>query len=240
MWQSSPAALMLGHDEVHVWRAQLDVSPQALAVYRRCLSVDEISRAQQLHNPCDQRRFIARRGILRRLLSNYLDIKPAEILFNYTAYGKPRLSVRDQRNALRFTLSHTSDHALYAFSQGRDIGIDIAYISPFDYEQIASNLFAPEEYALLCALPSAQRARAFFRLWTCKEAYIKACGLGLSLPLDMFAISFELDEPARLLYDNHQIGVSRSNLRELLLDEHHVAALAVEGNDWHLRCWHYS
>jgi 4'-phosphopantetheinyl transferase len=241
MWQSPPAELSLVNDEVHVWRAHLDVSAHDLAAYQRSLSADEMSRAQRLHNPADQRRFVARRGILRCLLSNYLGIKPAEILFIHTANGKPTLSIGNERNALSFTLSHASDQALYAVSQGRDIGIDIEYIQcPFDYEQIASSLFAHEEYALLCALPLSQRARAFFRLWTCKEAYIKACGLGLSLALDTFAVSLEPDKPARLLYSHDQVGASRSNLRELWIDENHVAALAVEGNDWQLRYWYYA
>jgi 4'-phosphopantetheinyl transferase len=240
MWQSPPAALLLGHDEVHVWRAQLDVSAHDLATYQRSLSADEISRVHQLYNPADQRRFVARRGILRRLLSNYIAIKPAEIHFIHTAYGKPTLSFRDQHHAFHFTLSHTSDQALYAVSQGRDVGIDIEYIRPFDYEEIASSLFAAEEYALLCALPSAQRAKAFFRLWTCKEAYIKACGLGLSLPLDTFAVGFEPDKPARVLYGHNRVDAPHSNLQELSIDENHVAALAVDGNDWQLRCWQYN
>ena len=241
MWQSPPVALSLGHDEVHVWRAQLDASAHDLVAYQCSLSADELSHMQRLHNPADQRRFVARRGILRGLLSKYVDIKPAEILFNYTAYGQARLSVRYQHNALRFTLSHASDHALYAVSQSRDIGIDIEYLQcSFDYEQIAGSLFAAEEFALLSALPLAQRSRAFFRLWTCKEAYIKAYGLGLSLPLNTFAIALDLDQPVRLLYGHNQGDASCLSLRELPINEHHVAALAVKGNDWHLRCWHYA
>jgi len=240
MWQSPPAVLSLGYDEVHVWHAQLDVSTHDLVAYERSLSADERSRVQLLHHSVDQRRFIARRGILRRLLSIYLDIKPAKILFKYTDYGQPRLSVRDQSNALRFTLAYASDHALYAVSQSRDIGIDIEYLQcSFDYELIASSLFAAEEFALLSALPLAQRTRAFFRLWACKEAYIKACGLGLSLPLNTFAVALDLDQPALLLYGHNQADALHSSLRELPINEHHVAALAVNGNDWHLRCWHY-
>jgi len=241
MWQPPPAALLLGQDEVHVWHAQLDISPQDLATYQHSLSTDEIARAQRLHNPADQRRFVARRGLLRRLLSNYLQVRPAEIRFSYTAYGQPLLSVRDQRNRLRFSLSHTSDHALFAVSRNRDIGIDIEYLHYlFEYEQIAGSLFAAEEYALLCALPLAQRAKAFFRLWACKEAYIKACGLGLSLPLNTFAVALAPDESARLLYVHKQGGAAHSSLRELQIDEQHAAALAVEGSDWQLRCWQYT
>ncbi len=240
MWQSSPAALWLANDEVHVWRADLDVSTHDLALYQRSLSPDEISRVERLQNPADQRRFVARRGILRSLLSSYLESRPADILFTYTAYGKPMLNIQDQSNVLRFTLSHTSDHALFAVSQGRDVGIDIEQIPySFDYEQIAGSLFATEEYALLCALPLPQRNTAFFRLWTCKEAYIKAGGLGLSLALDSFAVSFGLATPAHLLYGPNQVDASGWSLRELPIDENHAAALVVEGNDWQLRCWHY-
>jgi len=241
MWQSPPVELALLSDEVHVWCADLSVPEHVLAAYQRSLSADEMLRAQRLHDPTDRRRFVARRGILRHLLSYYLGTKPAEILFTYTPYGKPILNVGDKPGAIRFTLSHASDQALYAVSEGRDIGIDIEYKqSPFDYEQIASTLFANEEYALLCALPVSQRSAAFFRLWACKEAYVKACGLGLSLSLDRFAILFDLDHPARLLYRHDQIEALHSNLRELSIGENYVAALAVEGNGWELRCWQYN
>lgn len=237
MWQIPPA-VALGLDEVHVWQAQLDVSTQDLATYQGSLNADESARAQRLHNPIDRRRFIARRGILRHLLGSYLGILPAEIYFTYTAYGKPELSVPNDRSALHFTLAHSSGQALYAVNYGRAIGIDIEHIQrSFDHEQIAGTLFAAEERAFLCTLPPAQRTTAFFRLWACKEAYIKACSLGLSLLLNTFAIALETDQPARVLYGHHQSSALRLNLRELPIDEDYVAALAVEGDNWQVRCW---
>src|SRR5689334_9093343 len=116
MWRSAPAAALLHHDEVHVWRARLDIEARHLVEYQSGLSSDEAARAQQFDNPVDRRRFIVRRGILRRLLGMYVGIRPAAVQLKYTAYGQPWLCLRDQRHSLRFSLSHVSDRALYAVS----------------------------------------------------------------------------------------------------------------------------
>jgi 4'-phosphopantetheinyl transferase len=150
------------------------------------------------------------------------------------------LQTKGKDIALCFNLSHTSEQALYAISWGRDVGIDIERMpSSLDHDQIANSLFAAEERALLAGLPASQRAGIFLRLLACKEAYIKACGLGLSLALDRFAISIDADQSARLLYGHDRAGTLHPDLRELASSQGHAAALAVRGCDWHLKCWHF-
>lgn len=120
---------------------------------------------------------------------------------------------------------------------GRDVGVDVEEVRPtFGGEAIARRFFAPEEVATLLDLPEAARTLAFFHGWTRKEAYIKAQGLGLALPLDSFAVAIHPDQPAGLLVTRPDPAeATRWRLIELPADPGLVAALCVRGADWTLR-----
>ena len=231
-----PTQLILRTDEVHVWRAVLELDSQEFDRLRVTLSPDELDRAARFHFLRDRQHFIAARGILRDILSRYLKRSPAELAFSYSSFGKPKLAIECSAGDLQFNLSHSGGIALYAVARGREVGIDLERIEPkFADDGIAEKFFSRNEVAVLRSLPASARLHAFFNCWTRKEAYVKARGAGLYIPLDSFEVSLTPGEPAVFLSK----GESGWSLRALTLDPDCMAAVAVEGNDWQLRLWQW-
>jgi 4'-phosphopantetheinyl transferase len=239
IWQLPNADLLLPRHEVHVWRAPLD-QPQSLTDFFATLAPDEKQWAARFHFQKDREHFIAARGMLRAILSRYLNIKPDDLAFGYSAYGKPFL-VNEQGGDVRFNVSHSHSLALFAFAREHDLGIDVEQIrTEVAEEQIAERFFSACEVAALHALPANQQAEAFFNCWTRKEAYIKARGEGLSLPLDQFDVTLAPGEPAALLRTRIAANeASRWSMIELAPAAGYKAALVVEARDWQLRCWQW-
>ncbi|HEV7906275.1 MAG TPA: 4'-phosphopantetheinyl transferase superfamily protein [Pyrinomonadaceae bacterium] len=239
-WELAPVQPQARPDEVHVWRAVLMKTAPEVESFYELLAADERRRADNFHFQRDRAHFIVARGILRKILGLYVRRPPESLRFSYTPFGKPELHVAGDFETPRFNLTHAGAVALYAVTRGREIGIDVEYVrADMECEEIAGHLFSPREVETLRALPPHLRSRAFFNCWTRKEAYIKARGEGLSLPLDEFDVSLSPDEPASLLNARDPQEVARWSLRELTLAPEYVAALAVEGRDWRLRCWDY-
>lgn len=237
-WSSPEVVIGLESHEVHVWRASLDQPKPYLYCLRQTLSLDERARAARLYFVRDRDRFCAARGLLRSILSTYLDIQPDQLRFHYSGAGKPALAIlRDGRN-LSFNLSHSHGTALYAITYYRAVGIDIERIRPdLRAEQIARSFFAPAEVAELFAIPAALRPQAFFSCWTRKEAYAKARGDGLSLPLDQFQVSLAPGAPVALLstqWDPQE--AFRWSLYDLAIGQAYAAALAIEGHHHQVIC----
>jgi 4'-phosphopantetheinyl transferase len=239
-WPAPPARLSLESEDVHVWRAELDQPVEILQALQRLLSPDESERAHRFHFRKHREHFIVARGVLRTLLGNYLRMEPSQLRFSYTAYGKPALAgIREEQPPLRFNLSHSGELALYGFTRGREIGLDLEFRrEDFASEQIAEHFFSAREVEMLRALPLQLKTEGFFNCWTRKEAYIKAVGLGLSLPLDQFDVSLAPQEPVALLRTgDDESEAARWSLKALTPAEGYSAALAVEGHGWHLKCW---
>lgn len=238
-WQLAAHPPPLSVDEVHVWRIALDISDALLMRWRQILADDERGRADRFHFEKDRRHFIAGRGALRMILARYLDQSPQDVHFAYSNYGKPRLANPASAIDLRFNLSHSRGLALLALTRGRDIGVDVEQLRDMerDGEPLAERFFSPRESTVLRSLPPELRREAFFHCWTRKEAYIKANGKGLSLPLDQFDVSLRPGEPARLLATRHDPDeVHRWSMHNLLPAEGYVGALAIEGHSWRLWC----
>jgi 4'-phosphopantetheinyl transferase len=231
-WSLVTGSLQLGADEIHCWRANLDCGPSAFSALGAMLSLDEKSRANRFVFDSDRRRFIVARGILRELLSAYSGSSPADLRFCYGAQGKPALDPEDGEQPVHFNLSHSRNQAVYGFAQGRNLGIDVELITPeFATDDIAQSYFSPTEYAELSDLPSELRREAFFLYWTRKEAYVKAHGAGLHIPLDSFHIS-AIHGQVLELQGQHN---SRWTLRSFQPAPRYIASVAGEGNDWRLR-----
>jgi 4'-phosphopantetheinyl transferase len=241
IWDAPPAALTLAPDEAHVWRATLDLPPAQIERLAYTLAADERARADRFRFEHLRRHFIAARGILRALLARYLDRDPRAIAFSYGPQGKPDLAVPDGDPALRFNLSHAHGLALYGFTRGREIGIDVEQIRPgVAQEAIAEHFFSPYETATLRALPVPLQGGAFFACWTRKEAYLKARGGGLSLDLAAFDVTLAPDLPAALLQTRDDPAqLARWTLTALDLGPGYAGALVVEGGGWRLRCWRW-
>lgn len=231
-WRVPPGTLVLGVDDVHVWRATLDQPPPH---FLHNLAADEQAWAERFYFEKDREHFIVAHGVLRAILGRYLNRAPESLSFCYSAHGKPSLA----GNAIRFNMSHSHGIALYAVTRGREVGIDIERIrSNVEVEEVAERFFSQREVAKLRTLPAGVQREAFFNCWTRKEAYIKARGEGLSLPLDQFDVSLAPGEPVALLGTRPDPSeAARWSLRELPPTPGYVAALAVAGQGWRLTCW---
>jgi 4'-phosphopantetheinyl transferase len=238
---STTDVLTLQSDEVHVWRVSLEVDAAEVKSLAPLLSDDERARAARFRFHKDRDNFTVARGMLRVLLGRYLDLEPGRLEFSYGPHGRPTLRDHNAVNEFCFNVSHSRGLALYAFTRKRPIGIDVEWIrSEMASEQIAERFFAPQEVATLRALASDVQLQAFFNCWTRKEAFIKAGGEGLSLPLDRFAVSLAPGEPAEILtIDGERETAALWSLQEIRPGTGYVAALAVKGHNWRLKCWQW-
>jgi 4'-phosphopantetheinyl transferase len=241
LWGIAPKAPVLSRHEVHAWCAELHQTASYVHDLQQTLDGNERARAERFYFKKDRDHFIVAHGLLRIILSRYLNIEPGDLRFCYSPYGKPMLAREFDGARLRFNLSHSHSLVLYVITRGREVGVDVERIRrDLAYKRIAEGFFSPREVTALHTVPTGRQLGAFFNCWTRKEAYIKARGEGLSLPLDRFDVSLAPGEPATLL---STIGgpheTSRWSLRELDLAPDYVAALAVEGHDWRLKCWQW-
>jgi 4'-phosphopantetheinyl transferase len=242
LWNSPPLDLTLDLGEIHVWRVSLAQTESCLQSLQQTLSTDERAKADRFRFPKDRSQFIVSRGALRAILSRYLNISSHILRFDYNPYGKPSLIVAQGGNTLRFNLSHSRGMALIAITKNRDIGVDIEGINPnFSCLEIAEKFFSPLENSVLRSLPEHLQPTAFFTCWTRKEAYIKAVGKGLSIPLNQFDVSLAPGEPAALLnVEGNPEEASKWSLIELFPSSDMVAAVAVAGDCWKLHCWEWT
>jgi 4'-phosphopantetheinyl transferase len=222
----------LGSGEIHLWRASLDCEHARLERLEVLLSPDERSRADRFLFAIDRNRYIAGRGMLRELLGRYVNLPPGEVQLSYGVQGKPALRARTLETPLQFNLSHSHAIAIYAFARNRQLGVDIEQIRhEFSSEEIARRYFSPTELDELRSLPPDRRVQGFFHGWTRKEAYVKARGGGLQIPLESFDVSLTPGQPERLRSEDD----SRWTLRSFQPAPGYVAAVVGEGKDWRLR-----
>ena len=228
--------LELGADEVHVWLAVLD--DYRADSLKLLLAEDELSRAARFHFDKDRNHYTVARGLLRKLLAAYLGVGAGELRFSYAEKGKPALE-KSQQGSLNFNLAHSHGLAIYAFTREREVGVDLEFIrEDLADEKIAKRFFSQSEIDVLTKLPAAQKKQAFFDCWTRKEAYIKARGEGLSMPLDEFDVSLQPGEAAALLRNHKEPGeVTRWSMQSLAVPAGFVAALVVSGHDWKVRAF---
>ena len=235
-WVDPPRQLRLSKRDVHLWRVALEQPQRLVQKLSGMLSGDEREKAERFHFERHQRRYTVARGMLRMILSYYLELAPQDLRFHYGLRGKPELADGLGDGSLRFNVSHSHELALYAFTRDREIGVDVEYLRPMpDAEPIAARFFSPAEHSELCRLPTNQKQLGFFNGWTRKEAYIKALGDGLYYALDRFQVSLTPEEPPRLIVVEDDPGqAARWSLQALTPAEGYVAALAVEGRGWDL------
>jgi 4'-phosphopantetheinyl transferase len=237
VWCQPPEQLPWLHDEVHVWRATLAWPEAAANRLEQFLAADERDKMQRFRREKDRRRYLVGRGLLRSLLGRYLDVAPQDLRFETTAAGKPHLASGQRQ--LQFNLAHSGEYVLFAIADGRAVGVDVEEINDdLDAGEIAAHFFSPDEQRELEALTGRLKIEGFFACWTRKEAYVKARGEGLSLPLDQFDVSLRPGDPARLIATRPDPAEARRwQLSGLDVADGYKAALAVEGQGWTLRSW---
>ena len=226
----SQGELSLSSDEVHVWQAFLEREESHFNELARTLSENERLKAKRFYFQKDQRRFVVTHGILRNILGRYLNVEPKRLKFSYGRHGKPTLTGVTDGHSLCFNMSHSHSLALFAFTWGRKIGVDVEYVRSMpDAEEIADRFFSPRENAVFRTVPAGKKLETFFNCWTRKEAFLKAIGDGLSRSLDSFEVSLFPGEPARLLcVGGDPLEASRWHLRALAPAHGYVGAFVAE------------
>ena len=216
--------ILRGRD-VHVWSVRTDDGEAEVPRFRLVLSPPERDRAAKFRFKGLRNGFILGRGALRLLLGRYLDICPDAVQFRYGGNQKPALA---PEHRVKFNVSHSGGLAVFAFTLDREIGVDVEQIrSVPDMTAIAKRFFCLEEAADLMSLAASERARAFFRCWTRKEAYVKALGNGLSEPLDSFRVTVNPDVPAGLVHVAHDSRAAKLwTLHDLALAPGYEGTLA--------------
>ena len=209
---------------VHLWQIRLDGSE--ITPPYELLSGDEQARALRLRDGRPRNDFVVTRGTLRVLLACYLGIAPREVHFCYGTHGKPLL---ESNSNLCFNVSHTHGLALMAFVRQRAIGVDVENVRrEAEVKQLAERFFSDSERQALRHLSGTELQAAFFRCWTRKEAYIKATGYGLALPLRQFDVSIEAgDRDALLVTRPNATEAARWTISDIRVDPVYAAAVAV-------------
>ena len=213
--------------EVHVWRIDLDGAARTAATLRAILSHEEEHRASRFRSIELRESWTAARGALRCILAGYARSEPDALLFREGPHGKPALA--GIAEDIPFNLSHTSGLALVAVAGIGRVGIDAETVRPeIEVEDLSRRFFAAAEAAEILPLSPGARLAAFFNCWTRKEAFVKALGGGLSVPLDSFQVSVGSYAPARLLWAD---GGESDRWSMLDVSEPGVAAaVVVEGH----------
>ncbi|UCG76035.1 MAG: 4'-phosphopantetheinyl transferase superfamily protein [Gemmatimonadota bacterium] len=219
--------------EVHVWLTTLSISAARLASLTTSLSEDERDRAQRLRRHAERNRFMAARGVLRRVLASYLDAAPADVRFAYGPMGQPTLADAGSSPDIRFSLSHSRDLLMLGFAAGRPVGVDVEPVRPLAHrEAIERRVFTPRERRSLAGVPDERRLRAFFNGWTRKEAFAKATGHGMWATMGRVEVSLDPEDPAAFLSVDHSAAAAaRWTLFHLEPASGFLAAVASEGSD---------
>jgi 4'-phosphopantetheinyl transferase len=231
-WKEPATSYHLSHDDVHIWFAPLEQSEEYREMLFLLLSFDERIRTERFYFEKDRNRYIIGRGHLRILLGRYLGVEPSRLEFTYGIHGKPSMTSLFNGKLLEFNLSHSNNMAVYIFTWGQPAGIDIEYIHPMkDMDDFALQFFTPNECNLVHSLVGYKKQETFFRIWTCKEAFLKANGSGLTVPINQVEISLTSDGPLKLLsIGDDQEQVARWRLKTFMPVPGYQTSIAVEGD----------
>ena len=193
-----PAAGTSSTNVVAVWRVPMELDRPLSDDEWTILSADERARGERFKFDAPRLRLVRCRRALRVILGEWLQVSPSSLDFEYGPHGKPDLLAHD--GAPAFNVSHSHDWAMIAVTDQGDVGIDVERCDPrTSWRGLAQRFFAGSEVAALFALPDEQQLRAFYQVWTGKEAFIKAIGRGLSFPLGQFRVEANPERPRALL-----------------------------------------
>ncbi len=227
---STMHGLPLAEGHVHLWHVFCDAvgDRQLLGRYYELLSEDERQRQRRFVFARDRHQFLVSHALVRTVLSNYTGHDPRAWVFHTNAYGKPEIAL-PAGLPLRFNLSHTAGLATCAVTAGHEVGVDVEDLERGRQSlQVARRFFAPAELAVLEQWPPERQPVGFFQFWTLKEAYVKARGMGLSIPLQDFAFSLAPDRPPAISFSARCADHSRAwQFARIRLGGPHQIAVAV-------------
>ncbi|MEM6252156.1 MAG: 4'-phosphopantetheinyl transferase superfamily protein [Cyanobacteria bacterium P01_D01_bin.156] len=226
-WQSPTADVYFTSDTVTVdlWRIPLDRFPTT-----EWLSEDELARMRRYRFEKDQRKFAVARSSLRQILSYYIQTHPKDIAFEYGTRGKPFLQTNER--GINFNLSHSGEYALCGVAQYA-LGVDIEQLKPMErLDGLIKRCLAPSEQCLLAQTSAASKSAKFLEYWTCKEAYLKATGQGISESLAAIEIILE---PAPII----NVSGPPWQLQTFSPCEGYTAALVADPSITQMRFWNH-
>jgi len=241
-WQPIREPLDLSSGIAHVVRVRLDLLKEQWSPMLDLLSDEERARAARFRFDDPRRQFVICRVTLRRLLGTICGVAPQSVPFRYGGRGKPELLFPASNSSvpqMEFNVSHSGTIGLIAIAVGAPIGIDVEEYDPaVKFLQLAERFFAPLETIELMGLKPEKQRDGFYRGWTCKEAYIKARGDGLSLALASFRVAIDPDQPASLCDVNDQPDEPRFWTTESLhVSDNHAAAVMIRRPECRIALW---
>ncbi len=217
--------------EVQVWRVAVSGESARTGLSSGVLSVAELERAARFYRDSDRDRYVCAHAALRGILGSLLNAEPCDLEFVTGDAGKPALA-GSGAPAVEFNLSHSGDVVLIAVGSGRPVGVDVERVSARpDLPALADRFFSKGEADRIRAVPQLARTQAFLRVWTRKEAYVKACGVGLSAPLNSFEV---LVEESDELFEVRTAAGASSGIwaRSIDAGPGYCAAVAALGGAW--------
>jgi 4'-phosphopantetheinyl transferase len=232
---------LLPSEIAELWLVQLDeVSTFDKEGYISLLSSEELSRYERFHFKSDRDRYLTTRALIRTTLSKYFPIRPEKWEFTKSKWGRPAIAPSVLDTSLSFNISHTSNFVVLAVVADGTIGVDVEavtdHVSPLD---VAGTFFSRHEYVELKAMPAQHRLRRFYEFWTLKEAYLKALGAGLSLPLN--SLVADLSSPGHIRIIDPVDAVNQENWEfwQFQPDESTVISVCLSkpmrAREWSLR-----
>jgi 4'-phosphopantetheinyl transferase len=240
-WANAVPDGMISSNEIHIWRFYQEETNSQIETLQAILSRDELARSEKFHFEKDRKKFILTRGMLRKLLGSYLGKDPQQVRFNYSSFGKPFLAFDSENDNISFNLSHSGEIALYAITRNQKIGIDVEQIGDHtDVMAIAKKFFSPGEIGEMEKANEKNRTQLFFRYWTRKEAFVKALGKGVSLPMERLDVSLlnKISPIVKLTVENNETACLY--VQDLFPGDGYAAAIATEANDPDISCWQFS
>ena len=239
-WPAIQLPLNLSTETVHVVRVELDVSPDDVVQLSQCLSDDERRRAERFKFDQPRARFVACRSALRRVLAGCVGVDASDLNFVYGPYGKPELAANHE-SKIQFSVSHSGALGLIALTLDAPVGVDIEECNrSVKMIRLAERFFAESETNELLNLPEHKQRSGFYRGWTCKEAYMKATGLGMSMPLSSFCVAIDPDRPASLLHvEDEPQEIARWMIEAIDIEPDYAAAVMVARPGCQIAVWSY-
>ncbi len=200
--------MIVPDNQIDVWCSSLDAirDPALVDSYRSLLSLEEAERHSRFLREEDRNQFLLSRALVRDVLSQYVGMQPSALVFTQNEFGKPSLTSSADR-PITFSLSHTRGLSVCAVALERPIGVDVESLQRTScHPDIARRFFASSEADFLDRFDGDRKRTEFLRLWTLKEAFVKARGKGLSIPLDSFAMALSSDHPTRISFTGGEHG----------------------------------
>lgn len=227
-WQTECITSNISANEVHIWRSSISFDEDLLSSYLKTLSNDEITRSNSFYFKKDKIRYITAKGILRNIIGRYTQLKSETIEFVYNRFGKPYLITNQNSQKLYFNIAHSHDYVVYAFTKNIDIGVDLELCQDIsDLEEVAEYFFSCDEYLYLQTLSDKKKQDYFYKIWTLKEAFVKATGLGLSYDLRQISIEYLQNNNCKVSLGNDKKMHYKWTLQTFLSYENYSSAFAT-------------